>query len=101
MAIVVCQLKSEPPHDTYFLFSGTGGSIWLNGDYPVRVGQRVSAPVCVRTSTECCKSTWDIEIKKCHIGGEDFFLHRLSAVPSCPMSYCAGSSIDWGRRETI
>eukprot|EP00795_Rhopilema_esculentum_P008761 gene8761-14788_t len=72
---------------------GTAGSVWLKGTYPNQVGQQIGVPVCARTPTECCKQSWNIVIKKCHVGGETFFLHRLPSVPRCPMSYCAGTEV--------
>eukprot|EP00794_Sanderia_malayensis_P012371 gene12371-13641_t len=72
---------------------GTEGSIWLNGSYPQQIAETNTVPVCVSMPGNCCSKTWNIEIRRCLLNGEEFFIHKLKPAPSCPMFYCAGTEV--------
>uniref|UniRef100_A0A7M6DKV0 VWFD domain-containing protein n=2 Tax=Clytia hemisphaerica TaxID=252671 RepID=A0A7M6DKV0_9CNID len=70
---------------------GTNGPIWMNGLHPDTIGQTKTVPVCVRFQSACCKDTFNIDVKKCQEGNEEFYVYNLLPAPGCPESYCIGS----------
>ncbi len=45
---------------------------------------------CVRTSTDCCAFSWDIQVQKCSENGNSFFVYNLKAADRG--AYCAGKT---------
>ncbi|XP_076080405.1 oncoprotein-induced transcript 3 protein-like [Mytilus galloprovincialis] len=68
---------------------GTGSPIWINGTYPVSVGETVNSTACVRgfKQTDTCIATYHIEIKKC----SGFYVYKLPYVDLCYSAFCFGN----------
>ncbi len=71
-------------------FCGGSGPIWMTTKHPKVIGQLMQSSVVVSNGGDCDYSTWggDIEVTKCYVGGERFYLYKMWKPTVCPISYC-------------
>ncbi len=67
---------------------GTSAAIWVNTEHPHVIGERMQSYVQASYSGNCDHSgSHVIEITKCYVEGERFYLYRLWQ-PGCDYAYC-------------
>lgn len=76
---------------------GSKAAIWLKGDHPKAIGEITKFDTRVSYDGDCDffqGTNWKIQSKKCQSeDGVQFFTYKLEPVPSCPLTYCAGSEM--------
>ena len=73
--------KSVPEHHC-----GTHDPIWLNGRHPTVGEGTVARKACVRSFSDDCVQTFDINIRNCG----DYYVYYLRPLIYCYVAYCAG-----------
>ena len=76
------RLPENPVDENMCLTIVTG---WMNGQHPVKPGQRVERTVCFNWVGDTC--AWQEKIKVQHCGS--YFIYELPNTPGCYLRYCA------------
>lgn len=69
---------------------GTDASIWITTAHPNVIGQLMQSSVVTSFNGDCDRSNWggEIQITKCYVGGEKFYLYKLWKPIGCNYAYC-------------
>ncbi len=69
---------------------GTHAAFWMTTAHPKVIGQRMQSFVVASYLGECDWSSYheEIEVTKCYVGGERFYLYKLWKPTGCSLAYC-------------
>ncbi len=70
---------------------GSYRSIWMTTAHPKVIGQRLQSKLVVSSDGDCDISGYGgpIEVTKCYVGGEKFYLYNLQwGPPQCHITFC-------------
>ena len=63
----------------------TTGTGWMNGQHPVKPGQRVERTVCFNWDGNSCWKQTKIKVQHCR----GYYIYQLPNTPVCSLRYCA------------
>ncbi len=69
---------------------GTVAPLWITTAHPTVFGERMQSFVVGSYNGDCDYSSWggEIEITKCYVSGERFYLYKLWKPNQCSLGYC-------------